>query len=93
MKATGITRRIDDLGRICIPKEVRRRIFGKENVSGHVMDFYVEGDNIILKPYVSTESIAANNSIDQFADRMINMLPGHKQDILHIAEQMKNQNT
>lgn len=29
MKATGIIRRVDDLGRIVIPKEIRKQIFGK----------------------------------------------------------------
>lgn len=28
MKATGLVRRIDDLGRIQIPKEIRKQVFG-----------------------------------------------------------------
>ena len=36
MKATGIVRRIDDLGRVVIPKEIRRtlRIKGKRPIRG-----------------------------------------------------------
>ena len=32
-----------------------------------------------------------NKAIDEFADRMISMMPGHRQDILKIAEQMKGE--
>lgn len=52
MITTGIIRRIDDLGRIAIPKEVRKNIFGKSDVSGMPMEiFYDKNGNIILKPY------------------------------------------
>ena len=34
MKATGIIRRFDDLGRIVIPNGVRMRLFGKNRCSG-----------------------------------------------------------
>lgn len=34
MKITGIIRRVDDLGRIVIPKEIRRQVFGKTDVTG-----------------------------------------------------------
>ena len=52
MKATGIVRRIDDLGRIVIPKEVRRQIFGTQDASGEPMEFFMEGDSIVLKKYI-----------------------------------------
>lgn len=29
-------------------------------------------------------------AVDEFADRMISMMPGHKQDILRVAEQLKD---
>ena len=48
MKATGIVRRIDDLGRIVIPKELRRTMGVKE---GDPMEFYVKDDKIIIKKY------------------------------------------
>ncbi len=38
MKATGVVRRIDDLGRIVIPKEIRRVLHIKERRS--VRNFY-----------------------------------------------------
>lgn len=48
MKATGIVRRIDDLGRIVIPKEIRKNLRIKE---GENLEIFVDGDDIILKKY------------------------------------------
>lgn len=48
MKATGIVRRIDDLGRVVIPKELRRAHFIEE---GDPLEFFVDGDKIILRKY------------------------------------------
>ena len=36
MKATGIVRRIDDLGRIVIPKEIRRTLRIREGDPSHI---------------------------------------------------------
>lgn len=51
MRATGIVRRIDDLGRVVIPKEIRRSLKIRE---GDPLEIYTtrEGE-IILKKYVS----------------------------------------
>ena len=49
MKATGIVRRIDDLGRIVIPKEIRRQL--KIGESDPVEIFLSGEGEIILKPY------------------------------------------
>ena len=49
MKATGVVRRIDDLGRIVIPKEIRRTLRIKE---GDPLEIFTEKDgDIILKKY------------------------------------------
>ncbi|MDI3269164.1 MAG: stage V sporulation T C-terminal domain-containing protein [Bacillota bacterium] len=49
MKATGIVRRIDDLGRIVIPKEIRRTLRIRE---GDPLEIYVDHDGeVILKKY------------------------------------------
>ena len=48
MKATGVIRRIDDLGRVVIPKEIRKNLRIKE---GDNLEIYVQNDDIILKKY------------------------------------------
>ena len=49
MKATGIIRRVDDLGRIVIPKEIRKQL--KIGESDPVEIFLSGNGEIILKPY------------------------------------------
>ena len=46
--ATGIVRRIDDLGRIVIPKEIRRRLMIRE---GDPLELIPISDGILVKPY------------------------------------------
>lgn len=48
MKSTGIVRRIDELGRVVIPKELRRTM-GIENLDP--LEIFVDGDKIVLKKY------------------------------------------
>ena len=48
MKNTGIIRRIDDLGRILIPKEIRRAL---GIIDGDPIEFFYEDDMICLKKY------------------------------------------
>lgn len=49
MKATGIVRRIDDLGRVVIPKEIRRTMRIRE---GDPLEIYTGGDgDVIFKKY------------------------------------------
>ena len=48
MKATGIVRRIDELGRVVIPKEIRRTLRIKD---GDPLEIFTEGDAILLRKY------------------------------------------
>ena len=49
MKATGIVRRIDDLGRVVIPKEIRRTMRIRE---GDPLEIYTSNDGeVIFKKY------------------------------------------
>ena len=51
MIKTGLIRRFDDLGRIVIPREVRRKLYGTGETEGKTMEiFYEEDGTIILKP-------------------------------------------
>lgn len=48
MRETGIIRRIDDLGRVVIPREIRKQFLIKE---GDRLEIFVNKDKIILKKY------------------------------------------
>ena len=51
MKATGVVRRIDELGRIVIPKEIRKNLLIKH---GENLEIYtIDSDTIALKKYSS----------------------------------------
>lgn len=68
MKATGIIRRIDELGRIVVPKEIRRSLGIKE---GDPLEFFTnrEGE-IILVPY-KEDSKVVDNFIETFKEMNI----------------------
>ncbi len=51
MKSTGIVRKVDELGRIVLPIEMRRTLNIEEKDS---LEIYVEGDNVILRKYQAT---------------------------------------
>ncbi len=55
MKETGMTRRVDELGRIVIPKEIRQ-IF-KIKV-GTPLEIFVEGDRLVMQKYQVAEGYA-----------------------------------
>ncbi|EJQ92925.1 AbrB/MazE/SpoVT family DNA-binding domain-containing protein [Bacillus cereus] len=48
MKATGVTRKVDDLGRVVIPKELRNTLGIKEKSP---LEIFVEGEDIVLQKY------------------------------------------
>ena len=66
MKATGIVRRIDDLGRVVIPKEIRRTMRIRE---GDPLEIFTnrEGE-VIFKKYSAMESVA--QKVQVFADAL-----------------------
>lgn len=49
MKATGITRPVDQLGRIVLPRELRRQLGIKEDEDR--LEIFVDGEDIILRKY------------------------------------------
>ena len=66
MRATGIVRRIDDLGRVVIPKEVRRSMNIQEN---EPLEIYTDVHNgeIILKKY-------QDDRLTPMGEKMVNTL-------------------
>ncbi|MBC8611720.1 Stage V sporulation protein T [uncultured Ruminococcus sp.] len=66
MKATGIVRRIDDLGRVVIPKEIRRTMRIRE---GTPLEIYTSGEGeVIFKKYSPVEEMG--QSASQFAEAL-----------------------
>ena len=51
MKSTGIVRKVDELGRIVLPIELRRTLDIAEK---DAIEIYVDGESIILKKYEPT---------------------------------------
>lgn len=69
MKSTGIIRRVDDLGRVVIPKEIRD-LFGIQ-IKGFI-ELWIEGKSIIIQKY--EESCCFCNSKDnlkEFKEKLI----------------------
>ena len=48
MKSTGVVRRVDDLGRIVIPKEIRRNLRIRD---GDELEIFVDSEEIVLKKF------------------------------------------
>lgn len=66
MKATGIVRRVDELGRYVIPKEFRKMLGIKEG--DPVECFATKDGEIVLRKYDNSEA----NKIDSLIDLVIN---------------------
>ena len=80
MKATGIVRRIDDLGRIVIPKEIRRTCNLRE---GDPMELYLGEDNqIVLKKYDTEPEIP---SLRTAATQLAGTIQGDRERIAFTA--------
>ena len=54
MKATGIVRRVDDLGRVVIPKEIRRTLRIRE---GDPLEIFIEKDCVCFQKYSALGSM------------------------------------
>lgn len=48
MKSTGIVRRVDELGRIVVPKEIRKRLGISE---GDPVEIFTDGEYIMIEKY------------------------------------------
>ncbi len=72
MKATGIVRRIDDLGRVVVPKEIRRTLRIRE---GDPLEIFTDKDGeIILKKYSPIGELS--NFAQQYVDATAQVI-GH----------------
>lgn len=82
MKATGVVRRIDDLGRIVIPRDIRRTMGIKE---GDPIEIFLDTENggLVLMPYHSE----AYDKINAIAENLNTM--GGTPEHWEIAEELK----
>lgn len=88
MKPTGIVRRLDSLGRIVIPTELRRRF---RIDAQDCVEFYVEGDGIVLKKYDTTGDLEEHLENTEKWIRQEDGLPQEKMHaILTKVEEMKD---
>lgn len=90
IKATGIVRKVDELGRVVLPKELRRTL----NIPEYQpMEIWLEGDSIIIKRY-TPECIlcgSGENLVEfqesRFCSQCINAL--YKEKLLYQAKKEK----
>ncbi len=71
MKATGIVRRIDELGRVVIPKEIRSTLRLK---SGDPLEIFTDRDELMLKKY---SPIASLDKFSSGTAKSLSDLSGH----------------
>lgn len=72
MKPTGIIRRVDDLGRIVLPKEIRRKVGISE---GTPMEIFVTTEGVLLKKYYTESELSdiVQNLSDAVDDACIDL--------------------
>ncbi|MDE0582885.1 AbrB/MazE/SpoVT family DNA-binding domain-containing protein [Planococcus sp. A6] len=89
MKSTGIVRKVDQLGRIVTPIELRRAL----NVSiGDAMEIFVEDDRIILKKYQTEKACAITGEIldDNFESEYAKGLHLSRKGAAILLEELQN---
>lgn len=74
METTGVVRRIDDLGRVVIPKEIRRTLGIKDGTS---LEIFVDKDMVALKKHSSMNNLS--HVAEVYVDSIYNSL---KKDII-----------
>lgn len=77
MKTTGMVRRIDELGRIVIPKEIRKQLMMKE---GESISFSLEGENIVLTKF------SLLNKLSPVIDSLLDGLYSKYQNIFLVSD-------
>ena len=69
MKSTGIVRKVDELGRVVLPIELRRSMGIAEK---DPMEILVDGDLIVLRKYVPACVFCGNTTnVQQFSRKMV----------------------
>lgn len=69
MKSTGIVRKLDELGRIVIPKEIRKKLEISQKDS---IEIFIDGRSIVLKKFESGCIFCSNpKDLILFKDKLI----------------------
>ena len=90
MKSTGIVRKIDQLGRIVIPKELRNVLDVEE---GTPLEIFMDDDKIILRKYVAqnqcviTGKVSDDNTEIKLGNKTV---PISKEGAEQLREALKN---
>lgn len=71
MKSTGIVRKVDELGRVVIPIELRRTLGIEQKDS---LEIYVDEDKIILKKYMPNMTCSITGTV---SDDNLSLLDGN----------------
>lgn len=81
MKATGIIRRVDELGRVVIPIEIRNQF---EIVEKDQIEIYVDNSSIVLKKYEPNCIFCGNTeNLVEYKDKLICANCSRQLNILH----------
>ena len=89
MKITGVVRRIDELGRIVIPKEIRKNLRIK---NGDSLEIFLNDDDIVLKKYSPIETLenVLENYVDTFNQVMKhNIIVTDRDKVIAMAGNLK----
>lgn len=86
MKSTGIVRRVDELGRIVIPIELRNKLKIAEK---DPIEIYVDGSSIVLRKYEETcVFCGSNKNVVEFKEKLI--CAKCAENLAVLAENIKN---
>ncbi|WP_339252586.1 AbrB/MazE/SpoVT family DNA-binding domain-containing protein [Sporosarcina sp. FSL W8-0480] len=90
MKSTGIVRKVDELGRVVIPIELRRTLGIEQKDS---LEIYVDDDRIILKKYMpsmtcSITGTVSDDNLSLFDGKLVLSPEGAKQLLKEIEDKL-----
>lgn len=69
LKSTGIIRKVDELGRVVIPKEIRENL---EILEKDPVEIFVDGNKVIIQKYNPTCCFCGSSSkLTKYKDRLI----------------------
>ena len=85
MKATGIVRRIDDLGRVVIPKEIRRFMRIRD---GDALEIFTSDEGVTFRKYSPNHSHELEVIADELRDSAYQSDDKHREQIFGIIHKL-----